>query len=42
MLNMCLKNNPKYKEGLFLKDEAGAKYGLEFDCKNCEMVVKSL
>lgn len=41
-LNMCLKNNPCCKEKLFLRDDAGEKYGLEFDCKNCEMVIKAL
>ena len=29
------------KEELFLIDEKGVKYPLEFDCKNCEMVVLS-
>ncbi len=42
MLNMCLKDDPTYKGRLFLKDEIGEKYGLEFDCKHCEMVIKSL
>lgn len=27
-------------EKLFLEDEFGKKYPLEFDCKNCEMVIK--
>lgn len=27
---------------LFLVDEKGCKFGLEFDCKQCEMIVKSL
>lgn len=40
-LGMCLKNTGNH-EKLFLKDEYGEKYALEFDCKNCEMVVKSL
>ena len=30
----------KSKEKLFLEDEFGKKYPLEFDCKNCEMVIK--
>ena len=29
------------KRGLFLLDEKGEKFPLEFDCKNCEMVVHS-
>jgi len=40
-LGMCLKNTGNH-EKLFLKDEYGEKYALEFDCKNCEIVVKSL
>ena len=39
-LNMCLKNNNR-ADKLFLKDEKGEKYELEFDCKHCEMVIKS-
>ncbi len=38
-LNICLKNNPKNKEKLFLKDEKNKKYPLVFDCKNCEMAI---
>jgi len=51
-LNMCLKTNiKKCDEGktpanqsleLFLTDEKGEKYRLCFDCKNCEMIIKSL
>lgn len=40
-LGICLKNT-KNNDKLFLKDEFGEKYALEFDCKNCEMVIKSL
>ena len=29
------------KGGLFLLDEKGEKFPLEFDCKNCEMVIHS-
>ncbi len=39
----CLKyaiNKCKSKDKLFLEDEFGKKYALEFDCKNCEMVIK--
>ena len=39
-LNMCLKNCKDKNEKLFLMDEAGAKYRLFFDCKNCEMVIQ--
>ena len=35
-LNMC-----KSPEKLFLQDEKGVKYPLNFDCKNCEMSVLS-
>lgn len=38
-LNMCLKNNTKEKEELFLVDEKGEKYPLLFDCKSCEMAI---
>ena len=31
----------KTQKELFLIDEKGKKYKLEFDCKNCEMVIKS-
>lgn len=41
-LDMCLKTKGNKPEKLFLKDEKGKKYALEFDCKNCEMVLKSL
>lgn len=34
--NMC-----KSPEKLFLADEKGIKYPLEFDCKNCEMIIKN-
>ncbi len=33
-LNMC-----KSKEKLFLLDEEGRKFALDFDCKNCEMII---
>lgn len=39
----CLKfafNMCKSPKKLFLTDEKGQKYPLEFDCKNCEMVIK--
>ncbi len=36
--DLCSKNNKKVKN-LYLVDENGKKYPLEFDCKNCEMVV---
>lgn len=39
----CLKyafNMCKSSDKFFLIDEKGKKYPLEFDCKNCEMVVK--
>lgn len=35
---MCLKNKPDNRR-LFLKDEYGTNYQLEFDCKNCIMKV---
>ncbi len=38
-LNICLKQNPKHKQ-LFLIGEDNKKYILNFDCKNCEMVIK--
>lgn len=41
----CLKKaffNCKYNDDLFLVDEKNVKYPLEFDCKNCQMVIKSL
>lgn len=38
-LNLCLKNNPKNKEELFLIDEKNVKYPILFDCKNCEMAI---
>ena len=37
--NMCLKTSKK-AGGLYLIDEKGAKLKLEFDCKNCEMIIK--
>lgn len=40
----CLKfafNICKSPEKLFLVDDRGKKYPLEFDCKNCEMVIKN-
>ncbi len=40
----CLKfafNMCKSPEKLFLVDDRGKKYPLEFDCKNCEMVIKN-
>ncbi|MCR4880724.1 MAG: U32 family peptidase [bacterium] len=30
----------KSKEKLFLEDEFGKRYPIEFDCKNCEMIIK--
>ncbi|MBR1977580.1 U32 family peptidase [bacterium] len=33
-LNMC-----KSKDKLFLLDEEGRKFNLDFDCKNCEMII---
>ena len=38
----CLKKASlgcKIQEELFLVDEKGIKYPLQFDCKNCEMVI---
>ena len=38
----CLKRvffNCKYDKDLFLEDEKQARYKLEFDCKNCEMII---
>jgi len=38
----CLKfahNLCKSPKKLFLIDEKGQKYKLEFDCKNCEMII---
>ena len=32
----------KSKDKLFLKDEFNQKYALEFDCQNCEMVIKAV
>ena len=43
-LGLCpkyYKNVTKYKEPLILTDEFNKKYILEFDCKNCQMLVKS-
>lgn len=40
----CLKfafNMCKSPKKLYLVDEKGKKYKLEFDCKNCEMVIKN-
>ena len=40
----CLKyafNLCKSPKKLFLEDEFGKKYPLEFDCKNCEMIIKN-
>ena len=40
----CLKyalNRCKSPEKLFLEDELGQRYPLEFDCKNCEMIIKN-
>ena len=39
-LNMCLKKGVNEKEKLFLLDENSKKFKLEFDCKNCEMIIK--
>ena len=39
----CLKfafNRCGSDEKLFLEDEYGKKYALDFDCKNCEMIIK--
>ncbi len=33
----CSKNGKKANEPLFLIDETGKKYKLQFDCKNCQM-----
>lgn len=41
--NMCIKNKTKPADKireLFLLDEKGRKFRLEFDCKNCEMIIK--
>lgn len=35
---ICLKNS-KYKNNLYLVDEYGEKYRLNFDCKNCVMEI---
>ena len=38
----CLKyafNMCKSPKKLFLADEKGQKYNLDFDCKNCEMII---
>ena len=35
---MCLKKYPDKKQ-LYLVDELGKKYKLEFDCKNCVMKI---
>ena len=43
-LGLCpkhYKNVTKHKEPLILTDEFHKKYILEFDCKNCQMLVKS-
>lgn len=40
-LNICLKKGG-FQNKLFLVDEDNKKYILNFDCKNCEMVIKSL
>lgn len=37
-LGMCLKKNPSYKGKLYLLNN-GKKLMLNFDCKNCEMIV---
>ncbi len=40
----CLKRaclNCKNQDELFLVDEKGVKFPLEFDCKNCEMIILS-
>ena len=39
-LGFCSKTGKKINEPLFLVDETGKKYPLEFDCKNCQMLVK--
>ena len=39
-LGMCLKEDNSNKAKLFLLNEENIKLKLEFDCKNCEMVVK--
>ena len=41
--NMCIKSKTKPADKireLFLLDEKGRKFRLEFDCKNCEMIIK--
>lgn len=38
--NICLKHT-RFKNNLYLLDEYGVKYPLEFDCKNCVMYIKS-
>lgn len=38
-LDLCLKNNPKHNETLYLVDEYNKKYKLDFDCKNCKMKI---
>ncbi len=37
---ICLKKGGK-SEKLFLENNSGKKFPLEFDCKNCEMIVKA-
>lgn len=37
---ICLKDKPDDKRQFVLVDEMGAKYRLEFDCKNCVMKIK--
>ncbi len=38
--NICLKHT-RFENDLYLLDEYGVKYPLEFDCKNCVMYIKS-
>lgn len=38
-LDLCLKNNQKHNETLYLVDEYNKKYKLDFDCKNCKMKI---
>ena len=39
-LGFCSKTGKKVNEPLFLVDETGKKYPIEFDCKNCRMMIK--
>ena len=37
--DLCLKNKNSIKDNLYIVDEKGKRYLLDFDCKNCEMVI---